>query len=193
MARKRFFSVAPLPGLAVRRRSFFMETKEQKQYYITVKGQKVPVSEEVYRAYVRPVRAQQRAMRRNWRCVLKADKYGLVRCKEDCSQCPYAQEGNVPTGNGTSLDLLCEAGFDAPSSVDIETEMIECEERMEQSARVQGAIGQLNERQQYIIREIYFNGRTQAEVSRALGIDKTSISKAVARALASLKKILKKN
>ena len=170
-----------------------METKEQKQYYITVKGQKVPVSEEVYRAYVRPVRAQQRAMRRNWRCVLKADKYGLVRCKEDCSQCPYAQEGNPPTGNGTSLDLLCEAGFDAPSLVDIETDLIECEERMEQSARVQEAIRQLNERQQYIVREIYFNGRTQAEVSRALGIDKTSISKAVARALASLKKILKKN
>ena len=171
-----------------------METKEQKQYYITVKGQQVPVSEEVYRAYVRPVRAQQRAMRRSWRCVvLKGDKYGLVRCKEACSQCPYAQEGNAPTGNGTSLDLLCEAGFDAPSLVDIETDLIECEERMEQSARVQGAIGQLNERQQYIIREIYFNGRTQAEVSRALGIDKTSISKAVARALASLKKILKKN
>ena len=170
-----------------------METKEQKQYYVTVSGQKVPVSEEVYRAYVRPVRAQQRAMRRGWRCVLKADKYGLVRCKEDCSQCPYAQEGNPPTGNGTSLDLLCEAGFDAPSLVDIETDLIECEERMEQSARVQEAIRQLNERQQYIVREIYFNGRTQAEVSRALGIDKTSISKAVARALASLKKILKKN
>ena len=166
---------------------------ENKEFYLVIKGEKIIVSEEVYRAYVRPVRAQQRAMRRNWRCVLKADKYGLVRCKEDCSQCPYAQEWNVPTGNGTSLDLLCEAGFEAPSSVDIETEMIECEERMEQSARVQGAIGQLNERQQYIIREIYFNGRTQAEVSRALGIDKTSISKAVARALASLKKILKKN
>ena len=41
-----------------------METKEQKQYYITVKGQKVPVSEEVYRAYVRPVRAQQRMEKR---------------------------------------------------------------------------------------------------------------------------------
>ena len=124
---------------------------------------------------------------------MKADKYGLVRCKEDCSQCPCAQEGNVPNGNGTSLDLLCEAGFDAPSSVDIEADLIECEERLEQSARVQEAIRQLNERQQYIIREVYFNGRTQAEVSRALGIDKTSISKAVARALASLKKILKKN
>ena len=99
----------------------------------------------------------------------------------------------MPNGNGTSLDLLCEAGFDAPSSVDIEADLIECEERLEQSARVQEAIRQLNERQQYIIREVYFNGRTQAEVSRALGIDKTSISKAVARALASLKKILKKS
>ena len=170
-----------------------METKEQKQYYITVKGQKVPVSEEVYRAYVRPVRAQQRAMRRNWRCVLKADKYGLVRCKEDCSQCPYAQEGNVPTGNGTSLDLLCEAGFDAPSSVDIETEMIECEERMEQSARVQGAIGQLNERQQYLIREIYFNGKTQKEIAEEIGATKQSVSNAIHRALTSMKKYLEKN
>ena len=93
---------------------------------------------------------------------------------------------------GTSLDLLCQAGFDAPSSVDIEADLIECEERMEQSARVREAIKQLNERQQYIIREVYFNGRTQAEVSRVLGIDKTSISKALARELASLKKILKK-
>lgn len=170
-----------------------METKEQKQYYISVKGQKVPVSEEVYRAYVRPVRAQQRAMRRNWRCVLKADKYGLVRCKEDCSQCPYAQEGNAPTGNGTSLDLLCEAGFDAPSSVDIETEMIEHEERMEQSARVQEAIRQLNERQRYIVREIYFNGRTKESVRKELGISKASMSEAVQRILGSLKKFLEKN
>ena len=49
-----------------------METKEQKQYYVTVGGQKVPVSEEVYRAYVRPVRAQQRTEKRNKRCKVKA-------------------------------------------------------------------------------------------------------------------------
>ncbi len=170
-----------------------METKEQKQYYVIVKEQKVPVSEEVYRAYVRPVRAQQRAMRRNWRCVLKGDKYGLVRCKEDCSQCPYAQEGNAPTGNGTSLDFLCEAGFDAPSAVDIETEMIEREERKEQSARVQEAIKQLNERQRYMITEFYFKGKTHSEIAHALGIDRTSVTKAINRALTSLKKFLKKS
>ena len=46
-----------------------METKEQKQFYVIVNGQRVEVTEEVYRAYVRPVRTQQRAERRNWRCV----------------------------------------------------------------------------------------------------------------------------
>lgn len=169
-----------------------METKEQKQYYVIVKGQKVPVSEEVYRAYVRPVRAQQRAMRRNWRCVLKADKYGLVRCKEDCSQCPYAQEGNEPTGNGTSLDLLCEAGFDAPSSVDIEADLIECEERMEQSARVQEAIRQLNERQQYIVQAIYYAGRSKTDVAQELGMKKSALSQALSRIMQQLRKILQK-
>ena len=79
-----------------------METKEQKQFYVIVNGQRVEVPEEVYRAYVRPVRTQQRAERRNWRCVLKAEKYGLVRCKKDCNKCPYAMQGNAPTGNETS-------------------------------------------------------------------------------------------
>lgn len=169
-----------------------METKEQKQYYVIVKGQKVPVSEEVYRAYVRPVRAQQRAMRRNWRCVLKADKYGLVRCKEDCNQCPYAQEGNVPTGNETSLDLLCEAGFDAPSSVDIEADLIDCEERMAQVARVQEAIKQLNERQRYIVQAIYYDGRRKTEVAQELGMKKSAFSQALCRIMQQLRKFLQK-
>ena len=169
-----------------------METKEQKQFYVTVNGQKVEVSEEVYRAYVRPIRAQQRAKRRNWRCIVLAEKYGLVRCKEDCNQCPYALQGNVPTGNETSLDKLCEAGFDAPSSGDIEADLIESEERGEQSAKLHDAIKQLNKRQQYLIIEFYFNGKTHTEISRVLGIDRSSVSKAIARALATLKKILQK-
>ena len=37
------------------RRSFLMEGKDSKQYYLFVKGKKVWVEEEVYRAYVRPI------------------------------------------------------------------------------------------------------------------------------------------
>ncbi len=170
-----------------------METKEQKQYYVIVNGQRVEVTEEVYRAYVRPVRTQQRAERRNWRCVIKAERYGFVRCKKDCDKCPYAMQGNAPTGNETSLETLRESGYDAPSMLDMESDLIEREERVEQSARVHEAIKQLNERQQYLIAEFYFKGKTHTEISRALGIDRTSVTKAIARALAALKKILRKN
>mgnify|MGYP001624001813 FL=1 len=170
-----------------------METKEQKQFYVIVNGQRVEVTEEVYRAYVRPVRTQQRAERRNWRCVLKAEKYGLVRCKKDCSKCPYAMQGNAPTGNETSLETLRESGYDAPSLLDMESDLIDREERVERVERLHEAIKQLNERQQYLIAEFYFNGKTHTEISRALGIDRTSVTKAIARALAALKKILQKN
>lgn len=68
-----------------------METKEQKEFYVTVNGQKVEVSEEVYRAYVRPVRAQQRTEKRNRRCKVKGARLGLVRCKGNCSECEYAK------------------------------------------------------------------------------------------------------
>ena len=54
-----------------------MGTKEQKQYYVIVNGQKVEVTEEVYRAYVRPVRAQQRTEKRNKRCKVKGERFGL--------------------------------------------------------------------------------------------------------------------
>ena len=47
---------------------------EKKEFYITIKGKKVEVSEEVYRAYVRPIRAEQRQKRRNWKCQVKGKK-----------------------------------------------------------------------------------------------------------------------
>ena len=62
-----------------------MENKEQKQYYVTVNGQKVPVTEEVYREYVRPVRARQRAEKRNEKCYVRGKRWERVRCTKDCS------------------------------------------------------------------------------------------------------------
>lgn len=167
-----------------------MEGKEQKQFYLMVNGQKVEVSEEVYRAYVRPVRAQQRADRRNWRCIVTGEKYGLVRCKADCNECPYAQQGNAPTGNETSLDVLYESGFDASAAFDMEADLIDCEERVEQAARVQKAIGQLNERQQYIVQAIYFDGKSKTEVAQELGLKKSALSQALFRIMQFLKKFL---
>ena len=44
-----------------------MENKG-KRFVLKIRGQEVEVSEEVYRAYVRPIRAEQRQKRRQWKC-----------------------------------------------------------------------------------------------------------------------------
>lgn len=170
-----------------------METKEQKQYYVTVGGQKVPVSEEVYRAYVRPVRAQQRTEKRNKRCKVKGERIGLVRCNDNCENCPYALSGKATIGMEQSLESLLESGFETPSGIDLEADLLAAEEREEQAKRLQSAIVCLTERQQYLIREIYFNGKTQKEVSKALRVGKSAVSRGIFRALMSLRKFLEKN
>ena len=170
-----------------------METKEQKKFYVMVNGQKVEVSEEVYRAYVRPVRAQQRTEKRNRRCKVKGARLGLVRCKGNCSECEYAKSGKAFGGAEQSLESLFEAGFEVASELDLEADLLAAEERKEQVKKLHSAIACLTERQQYLIREIYFNGRTQGEIAAAMGATKQAVSNAVRRALASLKKILKEN
>ena len=192
MARKQLSLVLLCPDCGSAK-EFFVETKEHKKFYVTVNGQKVEVSEEVYRAYVRPVRAQQRTEKRNRRCKVKGARLGLVRCKGNCSECEYAKSGKAFGGVEQSLESLFEAGFEVASELDLEADLLAAEERKEQVKKLHSAIACLTERQQYLIREIYFNGRTQGEIVAETGATKQAVSNAVRRALASLKKILKEN
>lgn len=80
--------------------------QETKQYYLTIGGQEVMVSEEVYRAYKRPIWAEHKRNDRQKLCQISDGKGGLKRCTEDCSKCNHTKEGNV-----LSLDGLEEAGY----------------------------------------------------------------------------------
>ena len=70
-----------------------------KRFYLTIRGQEVEVSEEVYRAYIQPVRAERRRKQRAFRCKIKGKKGNLVRCQKDCRECPYALSGHNALGN----------------------------------------------------------------------------------------------
>ena len=85
----------------------------EKKYIIKIKGETVEVNEEIYRAYVRPIRAEQRKKRKEWKCVKlsRTGKY-YVRCKERCEACPYYLSGKNARGNKLSLDRMAEAGID---------------------------------------------------------------------------------
>lgn len=169
-----------------------MENKDTKQFYLFVKGEKVAVSEEVYRAYVRPVSAAQKAEMRTNKCLIKGKCGHLVRCKEDCRKCKYYEDGNILPGGVISLDSLVEGGYEYEAGVDMEGDVIDKEESADKQQALHLAMQKLNDRQRYIIREIYFNGKSQAELCRIFNMEKSAMSKTVSRALKSLRKFLGK-
>ena len=170
-----------------------MEKKDNK-YTLKVKGKEVEVNEEIYRAYIRPVQAEQRQKRRAWKCrVLSKSGNYYVRCTKKCETCPYYLAGNSALGNVTSLDRLvnCEVEIEDKNS-DFEADYIEQQTIKEEYAELHKVIRQLTSRQQEIVKMIYFEGKTQKEVAKVLGITQGAVSLALAKSIAQLKFLIKK-
>lgn len=134
--------------------------QESKTYYLYVKGQKVEVSEEIYRAYVQPERKQ---------------RMRDYRAKEKISV--------------TSIEALSEKGFEIEDGTqDFESALIENEEHAEKLSKLHAAIGQLSERDRLVVQMYYFEGKTQQEIATILGIAKSTMSELLPRILLRLKK-----
>ena len=172
-------------------------SKEAKEFYVMVNGEKVIVSEEVYRAYVRPIRAEQKRNNRMWRCKMVKERNGktrFIRCKQDCSQCQYALSGFNANGNSLSLNHLQEKGFEIiDDSIDIEEDYIKKEKALEDKKNLEEALSHLTERQRDLVRMVYFDGKSQKEIAQFFGVSKTAINNALKRIYDSLKKFLEKN
>lgn len=164
---------------------------KNQEFYVTVQGKKVLVSEEVYRAYVRPIRAEQRRERRAWKCQVVGSKGNLVRCQEDCSQCEYALAGNNATGNILSLDIFKDEGVEIlDRDFDLETMYIENEERTSITERIYKAIQLLPKKQQKVLILTYFKGKDQEFIAKKLQIKQPAVSRLLKRAEERLKIIL---
>ncbi len=162
---------------------------ENKRFYLKVKGQEVEVSEAVYRAYIQPIRAERRRKQRAFRCKVKGKKGNLVRCQKDCRECPYALAGHNALGNNLSLDRMNDEGVDMEDRrLDVEQNYIAEEDKKELYA----AIAQLTPRQKELVQLIYFEGKTQEQVAEILGVAQATISVTLERAIANLKKIIRK-
>ena len=68
---------------------------ENKEFYLVIKGEKIIVSEEVYRAYKSSDRAERKRKQRMWRCRIKREK-GInnqwKRCQGNCEECQYKKQ-----------------------------------------------------------------------------------------------------
>ena len=136
--------------------------QENKTYYLYVKGQKVEVSEEIYRAYVQPERKQ--------------------RMRE------YRAKDSISV---TSIEGLSEKGFEIEDdSQDFVAALIESEEHSEELSKLHAAIEQLSERDRRVVHLYYFEGKTQQEIAAILGIAKSTMSELLPRILLRLKNFL---
>lgn len=171
-----------------------MENKDKK-FTLKIRGKEVSVNEEIYRAYIRPVRAEQRRSRREWKCRLLSESGNYyVRCKEKCETCPYYLSGKNATGNKLSLDRLSESGIEIEDQdANVEMRYIERKETEEKYAKLHFAIAKLTQRQQEIVRMIYFEGKSQVEVAQVFGIDSSAVRHAMMRIKETLRKILEKD
>lgn len=134
--------------------------QENKTYYLYVKGQKVEVSEEIYRAYVQPERKQ--------------------RMRE------YRAKDSISV---TSIEGLSEKGFEIEDETqDFVAALIENEEYSEELSKLHAAIEQLSERDRRVVQLYYFEGKTQQEIAAILGIAKSTMSELLPRILLRLKK-----
>ena len=133
--------------------------QENTTYYLYVKGQKVEVSEEVYRAYIQPERKQ---------------RMRDYRAKEKVSV--------------TSIEALSEKGIELEDGTqDFESTLIENEEHAEELSKLHAAIEQLSERDRQVIQLYYFEGKTQQEIAAMFGISQQALQKLLVRISARLK------
>ena len=91
------------------------------------------------------------------------------------------------TKYNSSLELLVESGFQIASEDPTPDERIE---KQEEVTLLRQALSTLTEEQQWLVNEVYFKGRSNMDIAKELGVDKSAISHRLERILKKLKKFL---
>ena len=132
-------------------------------YKIRVENQDVDVTEEVYQAYHRMKNHEDYLDRRD-----RANRLAYYHALDS--------------------EEMCGADIVPDMNADVLGKIVTKEER----AALWEALGQLKERDLALVKELYFNERTERELAEMLGVCQKAIHKRKVRILVALKKILKK-
>lgn len=150
---------------------------DNQQRYIDIDGHQVPVTEEVYRAYKRPLWAEHKRQEREKRCRVENGS----RCTGDCSHCTKER-----TGAALSLEQLAETGYEAPDSIDIE-ELVADKMFLEQ---LYTALDELTPEERELIDDLFTRGKTERAVASKLGLSQKAINKRRQRTIEKLRGLM---
>ncbi|HAS04572.1 MAG TPA: sigma-70 family RNA polymerase sigma factor [Dehalococcoidia bacterium] len=147
------------------------------QRYIAIDGQQIPVTEEVYRAYKRPLWAEHKRKEREKRCY---DKNGN-RCTADCSKCDKQRTGSI-----LSLDKFTEEGFEVADHLDL-AELVASKLLLEELYKVLEELDPDNRR----IMELFSKGKSEREIATDIGLSQKAVNKRKSKLFAQLYEHLK--
>jgi len=150
----------------------------EKQNYIIVNGEKVPVTEEVYRAYMRPAWAEHKRQERWSRCR----KPDGSRCEADCGKCP-----NRRTGGILSLDQSREEGFEPQDPTADVADIVANKQLLKQLLRLLDEMDPDSRR----ICELLGQGASEREIAAVFGIRQSTLNYRKNKILAQLRERLK--
>lgn len=152
--------------------------QETKQYYLTIEGQEVTVTEEVYRAYKRSIWAEHKRNDRQKLCQVSDGKGGLKRCTEDCSKCSRTKEGSF-----LSIDGLEEAGYSVEDRSQDVAEIVAEKMLLEELFMTLEELDPNSHR----ICELLMEGRSKREIARLMSIPQSSFEYQFKKLMASLR------
>ena len=150
---------------------------ENQQRFLEIDGQQVSVTEEVYRAYKRPLWAEHKRKEREKRC---RDEKGN-RCTKDCRKCPHQKTGSI-----LSLDRFVEEGFEVPDAVDF-TELAADRLLLQELLAALEELDPDNRR----IMELFSIGKSEREISDEIGLSQKAINKRKTKLFTQLRERLK--
>lgn len=148
------------------------------EYYITIEGQEITVTEEVYRAYKRPTWAEHKRNDREKRCQVSDGKGGLKRCMEECSTCDRVRDGGILT-----LDELTEKmHLLTASEIDV-SDIVAGKILLEQLYKV---LEELDPKSKLVC-QLIMEGHSRREIARFLEVPQSSFEYQFKKLMGTLK------
>jgi len=137
----------------------------------------VEVTEEVYRAYKRPLWTEHKRKERAKRC---RDENGNC-CTKSCRECPKLRDGG-----DLCLDKFSDDGFDIADSIDI-VELVADKLLIEQLV---AALDDLEPDERSLIDALFYNDRTERDYAAEIGISHQAIGKRKKKVLEKLRNLM---
>lgn len=136
---------------------------ENRQRYIFIDNEPISVTEEVYRAYMRPIWRERKRRERVKRC-----RIGGVRCTGNCSQCPYQR-----TGGALSIERMQGVGHD-PVDTTYDLEFV-----VEGRMLLEALFEQLEalDPDGQVLCQLLLDGESERQIAKRLGISQVAVNK----------------